>query len=131
MAIPEEVRANSDAAVAEEVAGFGLEARNYLLFYGSIEPKKNGWVVECYLGANIKMPLVVVAAQSWLSDDEVRLMNQRFVRRRRKIHFYDYMSWSTLATLIRGARAVVFPSLYEDRAAGAGRHDAGDAGPVL
>ena len=114
VAIPEEVRAKSDAAVAEEVAGFGLEARNYLLFYGSIEPKKNlGRVVECYLGANIKMPLVVVAAQSWLSDDEVRLMNQRFVRRRRKIHFYDYMSWPTLATLIRGARAVVFPSLYE------------------
>ena len=45
VAIPEEVRAKSDAAVAEEVAGFGLEARNYLLFYGSIEPKKisAGW----------------------------------------------------------------------------------------
>ena len=63
-------------------------------------------MVECYLGANIKMPLVVVAAQSWLSEDEVRLMNQRFVRRRRKIHFYDYMSWPTLAT-IRGARGGV------------------------
>ncbi len=114
VAIPDEVRAKTDAAVAEEVAGFGLEARNYLLFYGSIEPKKNlGRVVESYLGANLKMPLVVVSAQSWLGDDEVRLMNQRIVRRRRKIHFYDYMSWSTLATLIRGARAVVFPSLYE------------------
>src|SRR5260370_16668665 len=37
------------------------------------------------------------------------------VRKRsgRGIHRLDYVSFATLVTLIRGARAVIFPSLYE------------------
>jgi glycosyltransferase involved in cell wall biosynthesis len=32
---------------------------------------------------------------------------------RHRIHRLDYVSFATLATLIRGAQAVIFPSLYE------------------
>jgi len=34
-------------------------------------------------------------------------------RKRRSVHRFNYVPFSLLVTLIRGARAVVFPSLYE------------------
>src|SRR5882762_8781291 len=76
--IPQKYLERSQHEVADEVAGiFGLEMRKYLLFYGSLEPKKNvGRIVQAYLASNVDMPLVVVVAQSWLGDDDERLINQ-------------------------------------------------------
>lgn len=115
VSIPERIRTRSADTVAAELAGvFSLRHKNYLLFYGSLEPKKNlGRVIEAYLASNIKIPLVVIVAQNWRSDDEVRLMAQEQVKKRRKILQFDYMPFSLLMTLIQGARGVLFPSLYE------------------
>ena len=108
-------------SLADELAGaFGLELRNYLLFYGSMEPKKNiGRVIQAYLAANIDMPLVIVVAQSWLAEDDTRLLKQMLHEdetdgpQRSKIRRYGYLPFPMLMTLIQGARAVLFPSLYE------------------
>ena len=54
---------------------FRLQHKNYLLFYGAIEPKKNvGRIIEAYLASNIDKPLVVVGMSAWKSDQELRVL---------------------------------------------------------
>jgi glycosyltransferase involved in cell wall biosynthesis len=121
--IPEIYRTRPLDEVANDLTGiFGLEMRKYFLFYGALEPKKNiARLIQAYLAANIDMPLVVVLSRSWISENESRLMEQIISeddrehkeRVHRKIRRYDYLSFPLLMTLIRGARGIVFPSLYE------------------
>jgi glycosyltransferase involved in cell wall biosynthesis len=103
------------AAEVEQIVNrvFGLQPRGYFLFFGSIEPKKNvGRLLEAYLASGIEMPLVIVGARAWKSESELALLKYRPADDRR-VRQIDYVSADVLATLIRGARAVVFPSLYE------------------
>jgi glycosyltransferase involved in cell wall biosynthesis len=115
-----------DAIVAEQLAGsFGLELDQYLLFFGALEPKKNvGRLIEAYLASGVDIPLVLVAAEGWHNQAETKLLAELrdneprpngFDRTplRRSVRRFHYVSLSTLVTLIRGARAIVFPSLYE------------------
>jgi glycosyltransferase involved in cell wall biosynthesis len=121
--IPAAVLNRPRDAVADELSGvFGLGHREYLLFFGSFEPKKNiNRIVQAYLASKVKIPLVVVVAQSWQSDEETRLLNQILdedrtydrSKERRRIRRYEYMPYRLLMTLLQGARALVFPSLYE------------------
>lgn len=103
---------------------YGLEFNEYLLFFGALEPKKNvGRLIEGYLSSGVDIPLVLVAGGGWNNKSETKLIaslldthssdapvNRRV---RRSVYRYDYVPLSLLMTLIRGARAVVFPSLYE------------------
>lgn len=96
---------------------FSLGWKKYFLHFGAIEPKKNlGRIVESYLASGIRTPLVVVGGRGWLREDETALLEQ-FYRdsnlNHEKIRFYEYMSHDMLISLIRGAKATVFPSLYE------------------
>ena len=64
----------------------------------------------------MQRPLILIGGRSWLDEGEVALLNQ--IKRdgganADRIRQYDYLSFSTLVSLIRGARAVLFPSLYE------------------
>jgi glycosyltransferase involved in cell wall biosynthesis len=112
-----------EAVIAEQLAGsFGLEVDQYLLFFGALEPKKNVVrLVEAYLASSVDIPLVLVAAKGWHNRAETRLLNElRDIEsrpngrnRKRSVRHLRYVSLSTLVSLIRGARAVLFPSLYE------------------
>lgn len=123
--LPDKYRLKPDAIVRSEVEGmFGLGFKNYYLFFGSIEPKKNvGRLIESYLASGVNAPLVIVGAQSWKSDNELRPLAYEKVRQlmphtlntgaSRKIVQLEYVSLSLLVSLIRGAKSVLFPSLYE------------------
>ena len=122
---PAAYRERPDEVLAEQLEGsFGLEFNEYLLFFGALEPKKNvGRLIEGYLSSGVDIPLVLVAGGGWHNEAETRLIaelrdRQRTDalanrRNRRTVQQYDYVPFSLLVTLIRGARAVVFPSLYE------------------
>jgi glycosyltransferase involved in cell wall biosynthesis len=122
---PEADRERPDAVIAERLEGsFGLEFNEYLLFFGALEPKKNvGRLIEGYLSSGVDIPLVLIAGGGWHNEAETRLLDELRDRQRsealanrrarRTVHRYDYVPFSLLVTLIRGARAVVFPSLYE------------------
>jgi glycosyltransferase involved in cell wall biosynthesis len=122
---PDAYRDRPDETIAEQLEGsFGLEFREYLLFFGALEPKKNvARLIEGYLSSGVEIPLVLVAGAGWNNDAETKLIaelrdRQRLDaqsnrRPRRTVHRFDYAPFSMLVTLIRGARAVVFPSLYE------------------
>jgi glycosyltransferase involved in cell wall biosynthesis len=123
--IPDKYKQKPDAVVRNEVQGmFGLKHKDYYLFFGSIEPKKNvGRLIEGYLASGVDAPLVIVGAQSWKSENELRPLaydNLRQVlqggsedRPNPKVVQLEYVSLSLLVSLIRGAKSVLFPSLYE------------------
>jgi glycosyltransferase involved in cell wall biosynthesis len=112
--VPRAFAETSDEEVAEVVGGIlGLEPGRYFLFYGSIEPKKNiGRIVEAFMSSGVGSQLVIVGARAWKSDDETRLLDSLPGSDRRVVRI-QYLPFPMLVQLIRGARAVVFPSLYE------------------
>jgi len=104
--------------VQREIEGtFGLEYKNYFIFWGSIEPKKNiGRIIEGYLASNVKTPLVIVGAQAWKSEEELKLLYVYIgneTRVKKKVIQLSYVPFPLLVSLIKGAKATVFPSLYE------------------
>jgi glycosyltransferase involved in cell wall biosynthesis len=109
------------ATVANQLeVTFGLEFHGYLLFYGALEPKKNVHrLIEAYSISGVEVPLVLVLAGGWQNEAEMRLLAERSNAERtadgsgQRILRLDYVSFATLVTLIRGAQAVIFPSLYE------------------
>lgn len=116
--LPLELTQRTDAATADEIDRiFGLEWKSYYLHFGAIEPKKNlGRLSEAYLSSGSTTPFVQVGAPGWLHQAETALLEQ--VERDGRpaagqIRRYEYTSLSLLISLIRGARAVLFPSLYE------------------
>ncbi len=101
-----------DSGIVEGV--FGLAPRSYFLFFGSIEPKKNlGRLLEAYLGLATTTPLVIVGAQSWQAEEELRLLSTLGEDESRRVIRLEYLPRPLLQRLVRCARAVMFPSLYE------------------
>ena len=59
---------------------------------------------------------MVVGGRAWLDEAETALMNQVLADdgpSAERIRRYEYLPFSMLVSLIRGARATLFPSLYE------------------
>jgi len=116
--IPHHLKIRPQADVVTELEGvFGLGWKSYFLHFGAVEPKKNlGRIVEAYLASGSKTPLVLIGGRAWLDDGELALLKQ--VKRdggdgADRIRQYEYMPFSILVSLIRGAKATLFPSLYE------------------
>ncbi len=123
--VPAAVRDRPEADVRAELETvYGVEWRGYFLFFAAVEPKKNlARLVEAYLTAGVASPLIVVGAGGWLDGQETALLQPGLtgewrivdgaVRRTDRIRRYDHLPFAMLASLVRGARAVLFPSLYE------------------
>ncbi|MEI7933342.1 MAG: glycosyltransferase family 1 protein [Alphaproteobacteria bacterium] len=123
--IPAEVLARSDDEVADDLAKlFGLEFGGYFLFCGAIEPKKNvSRLVDAYAASGSKRPLILAGSGGWQNRADLRkVRDERFtnfridgntMRRERQVRRLEYLPRGQLYTLIRGARALLFPSIYE------------------
>ena len=130
--IPDRLAKKPEALARAEVQGaFGLEWGQYWLFFGAIEPKKNvGRLIEAYLASGSTLPLVICGKQAWqmrqelglIYEDDLRVMAdpgpidgvQSLKRKLRdRVILLDYAPFRLLVSLIRGARALLFPSLYE------------------
>jgi glycosyltransferase involved in cell wall biosynthesis len=100
---------------------YQLKYGNYLLFVGAIEPKKNiARLLEAYLATEIDIPLVLVGPDGWLTEQELAIWDPEetavvdgTVQKSRRIIRLEYVPFSNLINLMRGARCMVFPSLYE------------------
>lgn len=89
---------------------FGLKSGGFFLFFGALEPKKNlGRLIEAYLGLQDQPPLVLVGARAWMSEGELSLLPENDPR----IIRLDYLNRTMLLRLMRSARAVLFPSIFE------------------
>ncbi len=123
--IPDDLLAESeDEAAAEVAALFGLDWNEYFVFFGAVEPKKNiGRLIEAYLTAGVRKPLVIIGGRAWLEGDETRLLTADLIQtqaaqtgaslRTDRVRRFDYLPRQALINVIRGARATLFPSLYE------------------
>ena len=120
--IPDDLWSRGPAGDAAEIAGiFGLKQHGYFLYLGAIEPKKNvGRLIEAYLSLDTDTPLVIVGGRSWRSEAELILLppddeagyghGKRIAERVIRL---EHLPRALLIKLIRGAKAVTFPSIYE------------------
>lgn len=125
VSIPKKYADKPDDLVREEVEGaFGLTYKGYFLFFGAIEPKKNiSRLIEAYLASQVEEPLVLLGKTAWKAGEELRFLNEgsnRYLEQldnltftRDRVRRFDYAPFPLLVSLIRGAKALVFPSLYE------------------
>jgi glycosyltransferase involved in cell wall biosynthesis len=115
VAIPQEYRDKPVDLVEREIKGlFNLSYQGYFLYFGAIEPKKNvGRLIEAYLSTNLPLPLIIVGKEAWKARSELALFEALEPAAKSRIRRLDHAPSSVLVSLIRGARAVLFPSLYE------------------
>ena len=106
-----------DARVIEGM--FGLKHRGYFLFFGALDPKKNlARIIEAYLTSQSATPLVIVGARHWGTEQEARIFGDKGISlygeaAAKGLVQLDYLPREMLLRLARGAKAVLFPSLYE------------------
>ena len=107
-----------------DLTGLQIEADEYFLFVGAIEPKKNvKRLLEAYFTSGVKRKLVVVGPHGWSANEEMERMSRegiaRYERRgsfivpEKNIIHVPYAPYSLLVSLLRHSRALLFPSIYE------------------
>lgn len=98
----------SESAVAEVVARHRLPER-YLLFVGTIEPRKNlARLIEAHAQLGDRIPdLVVVGAAGWGDGPEIPVAS------RGRVHTLGFVPADELAALYSGAVALCYPSIRE------------------
>ncbi len=123
--VPERMLKRSDNDVARELeALFGLGMRDYFLFVGAIEPKKNlSRLIDAYAASGVDRPLIIAGGLGWMYDGDIeKVESERFltyelngtsIKPKRSVRRLQYLPHDHLISLIRGARALLFPSVYE------------------
>jgi glycosyltransferase involved in cell wall biosynthesis len=123
--LPPRQLARSDDDVAEEITNlFELDPGNYYLFIGALEPKKNvGRLIDAYAASGSRRPLVIAGGKGWQNKAErARIKDPRFSNYRliddtiskfERVRRIAYLPLDQLVTLMRGARALLFPSVFE------------------
>jgi glycosyltransferase involved in cell wall biosynthesis len=110
-ALPDDGGAPPPDADARLAALFGLAPGGYFLFHGAIEPKKNvARLLEAFLAAAPSRPLVIAGPAAWGAEAELRPLAEAPAGRVRRL---GWLPAQQLDLLIRGARALLFPALYE------------------
>ena len=111
--------------VAVEVANlFGLDRGEFYLFIGALEPKKNVVrLIDAYAASGSRRPLVIAGGQGWQNEaDQERMRDPRFSGYRfadstlskfERVRRISYLPFNQLVALMRSARALLFPSLFE------------------
>ncbi len=111
--IPESYFSIGPSDVAQVRAELGRE-RPYLLYVGTVEPRKNvDLLLDAYgeLAGSIasEFDLVIVGSQGWASQATMRRLKSPPPR----VRYLGYVPESSLPALFAGATAFVYPSLYE------------------
>jgi glycosyltransferase involved in cell wall biosynthesis len=113
--IPDHLLKRTDEEIAAEIENiYGLPFRGYFIFYGAFEPKKNVTrLVHAYLASGVSAPLVMVGPDAWGTETKLLAKEIEAGAYGNRIRRMKYVPFETLVSLIRGAKATLFPSLYE------------------
>ena len=89
---------------------------NYLLYMGTIEPRKNLMTLlraYCALPGTVRQeyPLLLVGGWGWNSADVAQFLQDK--ARHMGVRYLGYVDEEHVNTLYNGARALAFPSHYE------------------
>jgi glycosyltransferase involved in cell wall biosynthesis len=123
--VPPRALVRPDDEVADELINlFELDPGDYYLFIGALEPKKNvSRLIDAYAASGSRRPLVVAGGSGWQNKGDLERINDtRFsnfriaentISKVQRVRRIPYLPSDQLVTLMRGARAVLFPSLFE------------------
>jgi glycosyltransferase involved in cell wall biosynthesis/ubiquinone/menaquinone biosynthesis C-methylase UbiE len=94
---------------------FGI-FHNFILFVGSLEPRKNlRTLLQAYAAYIMRHAgeelLVVAGGKGWLSDDLSQVVAERGLAKR--VKFLGYVQEADLRVLYSAAKLFVYPSIYE------------------
>ena len=100
---------------------YGVKPKQYALFLGAIEPKKNvKRLIEAFCSANLGIPLLLCGPTGWLCDGEMKLIDTldrvgKFARGDADalVRHLGYLPRRHVVALLKCAKFFVFPSLYE------------------
>ena len=108
-------RQESAQEESDLLKSYNLTAKNYLLYVGAIQPRKN---LEVLIGAfekvkekNSNMKLVIAGAPAWKSDNIIKKINNS--RFKDDIIITGNLSFKETSVFYRKAKMFIFPSLYE------------------
>lgn len=118
--IPDELLNLSEQEVAPILKRYNLQHKKYFIYYGAIEPKKNVLrLLQAFSRAQTDCKLVVLGKNGWLYEQEEKFFSAQEENRKYQsdneidIVRIPYSDFNSMMTLLKGARALVFPSLYE------------------
>jgi glycosyltransferase involved in cell wall biosynthesis len=103
-----------DRAAAMRIAREKLRvADNFILFVGTVEPRKNLVTLLRALTAHelSSVRLIMAGSRGWLSDGVFRVMRELMLSQR--VMFLGHVTFQDIVTLYNAADLVVYPSLYE------------------
>jgi glycosyltransferase involved in cell wall biosynthesis len=105
----------AEAAAAEARRRLGVED-DFLLFVGTVEPRKNLLTLvrafeELMRHTELRPQLVIAGKKGWLTEELFALIEQSGLGSR--MLFTGYISDEDLAALYSSCRVCVYPSLYE------------------
>ncbi len=116
LAASSEFRPRTEVECSEIQKRFHLGYQSYMLYAGTVEPRKNlGVLLDAYEGLEYglrrRMPLVIAGYRGWHSED----IHNRLLRAASAgwARYLGYVATEQLPILFSGARAFVFPSIYE------------------
>ena len=103
------------AEVSEQLRQLGLPPE-YLLYVGTIEPRKNVLrLLRAYCGLpaalRVRCPLLLVGGWGWRADDVAAFYHDE--ARHQGVRHLGYLPEERLPIVYNGARALLSPSLYE------------------
>jgi len=102
--------------VRSGLARLGIE-RPYVLFVGTLQPRKNlARVLEAFgsvVARGLPHRLVLVGQRGWLADPIFAAVQASEPAARERIHLTGYLADDDLPLVYTGADALIFPSLYE------------------
>ncbi len=106
----------SDADLQPTLHRHGLKPRQYVLYVGTIEPRKNtARLLQAYEALDPALrqayPLVVAGGKGWKSEEVHRHMAR--ATQQGWLHYLSYVDQADLPSLYAGAALFVYPSLYE------------------
>ncbi len=104
--------ADFDGSDSSTLGKYGLKSGDYLLYVGSIEPRKNvSSLLKAYDSVDVDIPLVIVGLERWLPERFKETVSS--LRSTEKIYFLGFVADEDLPSLYRGSLCVVYPSFSE------------------
>lgn len=105
------------AGAVERLRGaLRLKPGGYYLFVSTIEPRKNiPRMIDAYFASGSKRPLIIVGQKGLHHEEQLRLLTKAegTLSADGRVRYLDYLPRLDVETLLRHARALLFPSLYE------------------
>lgn len=109
-------RPRSEEECRNVLARYRLAYRRYVLFVGTLEPRKNlAMLMDAWLSlpasAREQYPLVIVGGRGWGDDQLFRRL--KTLERHEPLRYLDYVPADVLPMLYSAASLMVYPSHYE------------------